>query len=433
MELRRMFALALAGMLALFALPACAGGPPATRGLPSAVSTPGQEGSPPTAPLVVIQPVDELNPAVQQALSAFSLDLFRRVEAQDEGKNVFLSPLSVWLALGMTANGAAGDTAEGIRQALHAADIKPDDLNRDNAGLMGLLIAADPGVRTAIANSIWMRNTFTPDVNRTFLDTNRKLYGTEVQSLDFSSGKAADAINQWVSANTGGKIQNMVQPPIPEDAVMYLINAVYFKAPWQLAFDPKKTYDGTFAAGDTKAPVKYLSQHKDNNGYADKQFSIARIPYASGRLEFVAILPRQQTLGAFVKNLTPEKLQQLIGRCQNTSMALSLPKFQVEYEVELKDALSDMGMDQAFIPLKADFTALSEKRGKELFISKVKHKSFIQVNEEGTEAAAVTSVEIQAASADRWTLEFNQPFLYLIRDSKTGAVLFLGAMENPAQ
>ncbi len=380
---------------------------------------------------MAFRPADSLKPAVSEALSGFSLDLFRRLAAADSGKNVFASPLSVWLALSMTYNGASGTTAEGMAKALHATGISLDDLNGDNAGLMGILTAADPKVKIAIANSIWLRDSFEQHVNADFLDRNKQFYAAGVKALDFSDAGAVGTINQWVDDITDGNIKELVQPPINPDSVMFLINAVYFKAPWKRAFDPKKTMDGVFTtAQGAEVPVKYLHREDGNLGYADDAMIAARIPYASGRLEMVAILPLQQSLADYIQALTPEKLNEVIGKCGESSMSLLFPKFKLEYEADLNEQLKAMGMEQAFAD-GADFTALSQSMGKQLAISKVKHKSFIEVNEEGTKASAATSVEI-GITAMPMSLRFDRPFLYLIRDSKTGAILFMGAMENPA-
>ncbi len=428
--------LAMALLLGLTPLAAC--GVPSSSTAPTAsaaTSTPTptqkvEDPGPDIQPMAFI-PADALKPAISKSLGAFSLDLFQRMTAEGGGKNVFLSPLSVWLALSMTYNGASAGTAEGMAKALHAAGISLDDLNADNAGLMGLLTAADPKVQVAIANSIWMRNSFAPDVNADFLERNRQSYAAGVEALDFAKDSAAGTMNRWVEDHTNGNIKDLIQPPIHPDTVMFLINAVHFKAPWKQAFDPKLTRDGTFAtAGGGQTQAKYLFREEGNLGYADESVTAARIPYATGRLEMVAILPRQQALGDYVNALTTQKLDEIISKCAETSLPLLFPKFKIEYEAELNGMLKAMGMEQAFGG-SADFSALSAKRGKELYISQVKHKSFIEVNEQGTEASAATSVEIRTEAAVM-PMEFNQPFLYLIRDSKTGAILFIGTMENPA-
>ena len=426
MRSRKLTLIAVAVLLAVAPLAACSGTGSVSAPTAQPTGNPGVDVQP-----MAFKPADSLRPAVSGALGAFSVDLFQRLSAASGGKNVFFSPLSVWLALCMTYNGASDSTAAGFAEALHAAGIALEDLNADNAGLMGILTAADPKVQIAIANSIWMRKDFTPEVNADFLNRNRDYYAAAIRGLDFSDDGAADIINKWVQDNTGGNIKDLIEPPIDHRTVMFLINAVHFQAPWKQSFDPKWTRDDVFTTADgQKVQAKYLFREEGNLGYADDSVIAARIPYAAGRLEMVAILPRQQALGDYVRALTPGMLENIIAQCGESPMALRFPKFKLDYEAELSDVLKAMGMEQAF-GSKADFTAMSATMGKELFISKVRHKSFIEVNEEGTEASAATSVEI-AASAASVSLEFNRPFLYLIRDSKTGAILFMGTMETPA-
>lgn len=381
---------------------------------------------------VVFKPADSVKPAVGAALNAFSLDLFRRLEEKDAGKNVFISPLSVWLALCMTYNGASGGTASGMAEALHAPGIPVGDLNTDNSGLIGVLTAADPNVKTSIADSIWVGKRFEPAIGKSFLDANRSAYDALIRTVDFTDAGTVPAMNGWVEEKTNGKIRDLIQPPLSGDTVMVLINAVYFNAPWKQAFDPRQTYDGEFqAVGGSAVKAQFMFRKKDNVGYADEEIRVARLPYSTGRLEMVALMPEKQPLSGFAAGLTPESLQAYIDKCGETSMSLTFPKFRVEYKASLQGALTGMGMGEAFDADKAEFRNMSQTMGDDLFISKVEHKSFIQVDEAGTEAAAATSV-VMEASAMMMELDFTKPFVYLIRDTVTGAILFIGTMENPA-
>jgi serine protease inhibitor len=236
-------------------------------------------------------------------------------------------------------------------------------------------------------------------------------------------------MNGWVEQRTQGKIKELVTGPLEASDVMFLINAVYFKAPWEKPFDPKQTLDGNFTAADgSTKKVSFMNREEDNLGYADDSIIAARLPYGSGRLEMVALLPLKQTLSDFVQKISPDKLNETIGLCKETPMSLSFPKFKLEYAQTLNDTLKAMGMGDAFG--NADFTAMSKTLGKQIVISEVKHKSFIEVNEEGTEAAAATEIGMKMTAVMQ-SLTFDKPFLYLIRDSQTGAILFIGTMENP--
>lgn len=425
----RVYLLAAALIFIMSSLTACVPG----GGAAMPENTPAQTKGPDTGNKpMAFKSVDSLKPEVYESLSGFSVDLFRRMNAEDSSSNIFLSPLSVWLALGMTYNGASGGTAESMAQALHVTDLPIGDLNSDNAGLMGILRAADPNVQIAIVNSIWVRDSFASAVNEDFLSANKKHYDAAIEALDFSKDDAAGIISDWVEDNTNGNIKDMIEPPIDPLTVMFLINAVHFKAPWKQAFDPKDSRDGVFATSDgEEVQVKYLFRKEGNFGYMDDTVTAVRLPYSNGRLEMVAVLPQRQALGEYIEELTPEKLAEIITKCGETSLALLFPKFKLEYEAELNDVLKAMGMAEAFDPVSADFSALSEQFGTELYISKVRHKSFIEVNEEGTEASAATSVEINRESAPM-RMEFNKPFLFLIRDSKTGAILFIGTVADPS-
>ena len=423
-------------MLLALPLAACQPGKPqpTATAVPIASTAPALSINPTATPqgeikAIEFKPIGALKPDVSKALQGFSLDIFQRVvQGAKQGENVFISPTSVWLALCMTYNGASGSTADGMAKALHAKGIALDTLNADNAGLTGVLQSADPKVKLAIANSIWLRNEAEKAINPDFLDRNRASYDAMVKALQFNDA-AAKTMNQWVEDKTQGRIKDLIQPPIDPNTVMFLINAVYFKAPWKTPFDPKKTNDGAFTASDgSEITVPFMNMEDGNVGFADDSLIAARIPYASGRLEMVAMLPLKETLADFIKSLTPDKLQQTIGLCKETPMSLRFPKFKLEYEKELRDPLINMGMADAFG--NADFSAMSQSMGHKLLISKVKHKSFIEVNEEGTEAAAATSVEIRTTALMQ-SLAFDKPFVYLIRDTQTGAILFIGTLTTP--
>jgi serine protease inhibitor len=298
-----------------------------------------------------------------------------------------------------------------------------------------VLASADSKAKVDIANSIWMCEEFGKQVEKAFLDTNTSFYGAQVRALDFGDPKAADVINEWVKESTKGTIDGIVQPPICGDIVMYLINAVYFNAPWKKAFDPKRTHTGEFAlsgGGTVQADFMSVPSGEPKTGYVDGDVCVVRLPYASGRLEMAAVMPKDRSLGDFIAGLNESVLQAYLDKCSETDVLLRFPKFKVEFEIKLNDALKAMGMDKAF-STEADFSGMSKSYGKQLYISEVKHRSCIDVDEQGTEAAAVTSVAIAGcAPVEPMNLKFDKPFLYLIRDTKTGAILFVGAMENPS-
>jgi serpin B len=378
-------------------------------------------------------PVSNIDPAVGDALTGFSLDLFKQTVSGAGDKNELISPLSVWLALCMTYNGASGGTAQAMASALHASGVSMDVLNTANKGLMGVLTAADPQVQADIANSIWLSKAYSHDIGKNFLGMVSKNYGAELQTVDFNLN-AADTINGWVAKKTHEKIPQIVQPPMDANTVLLLVNAVYFKAPWSNVFDPTLTHAAPFTLANGKTPQAwYMVHERGSNGYADNETIAVRLPYASGRLEMVAIMPEKQALPEFISSLDAQKLNAYMDKCSYLDMSLAFPKFKVESGTDLKDALTTMGMGVAFDRGKAEFGNMSESMGNSLWIGGVKHEAFIEVNEQGTEAGAASRVDMVAATPPPvQQLDFSKPFLYLIRDKSTGAILFIGTMQNPS-
>jgi serine protease inhibitor len=368
--------------------------------------------------------------ALVRANSAFGLSLFRTVAAGEPDANLFLSPLSVSMALGMTANGAAGDTWIAMRQALRQDGLSQAELNESYRTLLDLLRGTDPRVRLDIANSIWSRDNFA--VQQTFIDSNKHYFDAEIRRLDFSRADAADVINTWVSQKTQGKIPSIVNSPIPDLVVMYLINAVYFKGTWARQFDAKRTRDDVFqAVGGTPTPVKMMSQSGSLRYHHGQLAEIADIPYGWDRYSMAVLLPRPGvTLGQLRDALHQEQWESWLAALSDVEMDLQLPRFTLEYETGLNDALKRMGMEIAFDSDRADFSGINPDR--ELFISDVKHKTFVKVNEEGTEAAAATSVEMGTTSMPP-VMRVDRPFIFVIHERNSGAILFIGQITDPKE
>lgn len=363
---------------------------------------------------------------VLTANNDFAFSLFESTIAVTPDENVFLSPLSVSLALGMTLNGAAGETRTAMEQTMAVHGLTTTEINEAWRGLSELLRQADPRVILTIANSIWSRAGF--PVEQSFIDTNRDYFDAEVQDLDFNDPQASATINAWVNAKTNGRIPDIIDPPIPAEMVMYLINAVYFKGSWTTQFDPAHTRDDTFTAlGGEKQSIRMMSRKGDIRYHADNMMQIVDMPYGWDRFSMAVVLPRPGiALADAATELTNrwDGLEELLGEID---MTVQLPRFTLAYEVEFKDILSAMGMEIAFDPSRADFSGINADG--DLFISEVKHKTFVEVNEEGTEAAAVTSVGIGTTSVPE-TMRVDRPFLFVIHERHTGAILFIGQISN---
>jgi serpin B len=401
-----------------------------------------------------VTPADGKSPGVAQAsddmiknkLAAanthFSLQLFDAVRNQAGESNVFISPASVAIALAMTYNGAAGDTQQAMAQALALQGISPQEVNEAYAALRTALQNAGPGVQLNIANSLWARQgiTFNPD----FLQRNKLYFQAEVNELDFGDPGAADKINAWVNQNTNGKIQRIVGQ-IPSEMVLYLINAIYFKGSWVKEFDKSKTQDLPFRLPDgSQRQAPLMSQSGEFQYLKGPSFQAVRLPYgsksateASGapRISMLVFLPDEGTdLATFEQNLEVANWDRWMAQFQQAEGDLKLPRFKLEYEIVLNEALKALGMAVAFDPQRADFSAM-RTAGENLFVSEVKHKTFVEVNEEGTEAAAVTSVGVGTTAMreppQRFNMVVDRPFFFAIRDDRTGIVLFMGSIVRP--
>ncbi|PTX22880.1 serpin B [Pontibacter mucosus] len=349
--------------------------------------------------------------------------------SKEEQENVFISPLSISMALAMTYNGADGATKEAMRETLGFQLSSDEDINKSYKELDALLKGVDKKVVFTSANSLWHRNDL--KLQTPFAETNKTYFNATVKGLDFASPTAKDQINSWVKSNTNGKIEDIVEEISP-DHVLFLINAIYFKGTWTYKFDKKLTRPGVFhlAGGSTLThdfmTLKdggYLYYHAGNKQIID-------LPYGNQQFSMTLLVPDgSSTVDDVVEELSAEKLTAWLAEAQPTSMELRLPKFKLEYEKELKDLLKQLGMGVAFTDY-ADFSRMVEGHSN-LAISEVKHKTFLEVNEEGTEAAAVTSVEVVFTSVGPPSIRIDRPFVFLIREKSSNAILFIGKLMQP--
>lgn len=360
----------------------------------------------------------------------FGLKLFWQLWQQNGAKNTLISPSSVALALGMAYNGASGTTQQAMAAALELQDMSLEDLNQANAGLMSALENADPDVKLAIANSLWGKQDFS--FNADFLQRNQDFYNAEITTLDFSNPNAVTQINAWVNDRTRGKIPTIVDQ-IDPNLVLFLINAVYFKGSWAKAFDVTATIDRPFHRLDGTAKPQPMMVQQGQYRYAETdRFQAVSLPYGNKRFSLYIFLPRpESSLSEFQSALTPENWEAWMTQFALRSGSIEIPRFTFEYSHHLNDALEAMGMAVAFSN-EADFAHLSDTP---TAISDVQHKTFIEVNEAGTEAAAVTSVGIRVLSVrpvePPFELRVDRPFFLAIRDDQIGTLLFLGSVVDP--
>lgn len=360
--------------------------------------------------------------------NTFGLDMYSRLAAvADQGTNLMISPLSISQALSMTLNGAGGDTKIAMEEALKVTGYDRDELNELNKALITALVSHDQKVTVNVANSIWYRKEFTvlPD----FITRNQTFYNADVKPVDFSDAGCKDLINSWVSEKTNKKIPEIIDQINP-DAFMFLINAIYFKGAWTNEFDAKKTSSGSFYPEvGSEVQVDMMYQKMDLNMFANETFTSVELPYGKGNWRMFMFLPETgKKVADIEKLLTSDNWNNWLSAYDTVrEVQFSMPKFTFSYEVSLKDVLSAMGMEVAFTD-GADFTGILPGGG--LLITGVKHKTFIEVNEEGTEAAAVTSVEVGVTSIGNF-ISFNKPFLFAIAEKSTGTILFVGRMMKP--
>jgi len=368
--------------------------------------------------------------------NVFGLKIFKNIAASESPEtNIFVSPLSISFALGMTYNGAAGETREAMAATLELSGLEPEAINQSYRNVIDLLTQLDPAVVFNIANSIWYRTGF--PISSDFVDLNQTYFDAEVRDIDFSQIWAADTINHWVDLKTNGKIDEIIQPPISPETVMFLINALYFNGNWTLPFDTGSTVDMLFFPSDGSTVTRPMMRTDTTLRYfSNDLFQAVDLPYGDQQFSMAVFLPQQdQTVDDIIQQLDETNWAAWVGSFHDQDLELSLPKFKFGFEIELNDILKAMGMSVAFDPLNADFSNMVSDMDLlygNLFISLVKHKTFVQVDEEGTEAAAVTIVAIDLTSIDPdGSMTVNRPFLFVIHEKATGSILFMGTVDDP--
>ena len=365
-----------------------------------------------------------------QQTTQFAFDLAKRVTAKEgPNKNVFVSPLSLHMALGMILNGANAQTAQEIQKTLNLDAQTLAEANQTYQNLMANLPVTDPNVTLQLANSLWYRNTFT--VATTFQDVLKQTFNAKVSAEDFNNQATVGKINTWASENTKGKIPKVLDAIQPEN-VMFLMNALYFKGDWKTQFLPTSTVDAPFKlATGAETTVRMMRQETDLRRAFRPTYAAFELPYGSGKFAMTVLLPAQNTTAdALLTGLTGADWTQLQKDMMLGKIDIGLPKFTLNYEVKLNDMLSDMGMPTAFTD-QADFTKMNAAGG--LTLSFVKQNTFVAVDEKGTEAAAVTTGGISVTTAVDFPTLCDRPFVFVIHEKTSGTVLFVGKIADPTK
>lgn len=357
----------------------------------------------------------------------FAFRFFSQVcNTEDEKPNVFVSPLSASLCLSMISNGASGNTLTEMQDVLGfpASSFSLDDLNNYNQKLTTALLDLDNTTQLGIANSIWVKQGF--KVYDSFVNVNKQMYDAQVQELDFTSPTAKDVINRWCAEQTNDCIKEVIKV-IPANARMYLLNALYFKGIWASQFEKSATRQENFTNSDgTQQKVNMMNQTEMFNYTKNSTFSIAELPYGNEAFSMVILLPSGgKMLDESLSELTSENWKEWNSNMAGKQLQVKLPRFKVEYDKTLIDDMIAMGMKDAFDGNKADFSKMSAA---ELYVGILQQFTYINVDEEGTEAAAVTVGGMLDSAGLPVTIPFyvDSPFAFMIKEKSTGAILFMG-------
>ena len=363
------------------------------------------------------------------AAADFGVRLFQT--SMEDGKNILISPLSVLYALAMTTNGADGETLAQMEQVL---GMDCENLNSFMLAYLDLL-PEGKAYKMSLANSIWFKDDPNFVVEQSFLQTNADYYGADAYKAAFDEGTRND-INNWVKEHTDGMIPEILDE-IPDEAIMYLVNALAFEAEWADVYEEHQIREGRFTMEDgTRQGVDMM--HSQEYTYLEDELATGFIKYYKDRrYAFVAMLPNEGvTVSQYVDSLTGEHLRELLNNPQDLTVFASIPKFETEYDIEMSEVLQEMGMTDAFDWRVADFSRLGTYNvdGMNICINRVLHKTFISVSEQGTRAGAATAVEMVAEGAaeiiEYKEVVLDRPFVYMLIDCETNLPFFIGTMMN---
>ncbi len=363
--------------------------------------------------------------------NAFGVDLFAAVAQEDEASNVLLSPLSASVALTMLLDGCRNETYDQIKETLGYNGMTEDEINQAYHSLVGQLLTVDPKVNLALANAVWCRQDY--PIKSAYKESMKNNFDAQVQNLDFSNPQAIETINDWASDNTNGKIDKVLEE-IDPDAVMFLMNALYFKGEWSNRFDAGATSPAPFYLDDgTTISVPMMQGDIKAKTMGENGYFAVELCYGRTNFSMIIVLS-SATMSEFLQSFDAETwntiTSMLDDQSQTYEVTVSLPKFSFKYEKMLTEELKAMGMPDAFDKLNADLSGISDNQ---LYVDFVKQNTYIKVNEEGTEAAAVTTVGVNELTAQGNFFTVDKPFVFAIRERTTNTLLFIGKVMNPLE
>ena len=398
----------------------------------AACTDPASPGGPPAEIKSLPRAMTSTEAEMVGAANNFGFRLLQEVNVSFADSNVFLSPLSASMALGMTMNGAEGTTFTEMRSALGFGPRTYAELNTAYQSLIALLRGLDPKVEFTIANAIYYDlMDLGSSVQASFLQDSRQYFDAEVKGMDFRVPSAVDTVNAWASRNTNGKIPEILDAIDPQ-IVMLLMNAIYFKGDWRAGFKASDTRDDLFyKRGGGQVSVPMMHRRGGFRSGRMPNVTVAELPYGGDAFVMTILMPDEgNDINSFVAGMSAATWATATASLHDTEVPLSLPKFKLAWEDRLNDELQRMGMQKAFDPYGAEFGRIARLSTGNLYIDFVKQKAFVDVNEVGTEAAAVTVVGIGVTSAPL-PVEINRPFVFAIRERLSGTVLFLGKIVEP--
>lgn len=374
----------------------------------------------------------ELDSGLADSSNRLGVKLFGQLW-KEGGGNLTVSPYSVAAALALAYNGSAGETADELGGLLGYAPEERSKLNAGHLELLKLLQDGGPGVELKLTNSVWGMKGL--PLRKDYLKTGKDFYDAQIKTTDLAAEKSVKEINGWVADHTEDKIQEMLTEPPGPQAVAVLVNALYFKGSWTEVFVEQATKQADFNPPDGPAVPVMMMERGGMFPYAvHEDWQAVKLPYGEGQMEMVVVLPGEHSsLKELVSQLEQGGLP-LDEGFDSSRGTLRLPRFTSSFGTKLTDAMKALGVKLAFDQQRGDFSRMVDLDGP-VYFDKVIHKTFIAVNERGTEAAASTVIDVRAGSAppadQPFEMNVNRPFLFLIRDTQTGVMLFLGAIENP--
>lgn len=378
----------------------------------------------------------EIEPERIQAMNTMGLHILQQMSAKEkgDGNNLLISPYSIAAAIGMAYNGSVGETRQEMAEVMGWSGLEMERVNASQAALQQLLAHPGNGIEIGIANSMWMKDGI--PVEETYKTTIQQAYEAEIRTLNGQPTQAKEEINQWVKQHTEDMISNLMQEPPEKESLMILVNAIAFDGNWMDEFDPEYTTDDEFKVANGKAlSVRMMHQTKQFQYSENEDWQAVRLPYGDGQMHLLIILPQEGRTLDEVQQQLLDAPKRLDAGSEYRLVELSLPRFRAEYGVNLRETLQQMGMEMAFDPYAANFTKMiSPGPNLQAYIGQIQHRAVMEVNEQGTVAAAATMVGMEAGSApptDPVKMNVNRPFMVAVVDEATDAWVFAGSIYNP--